>query len=126
RELEICFMRVILPMQSRHSIELRQHQQLALTPQLQQAIRLLQYSAQDLELEIAQALLDNPLLERVDEYDTEDADTEPGSLQDDRGFHVSEFPGRRREDDEDPAPRETAVAATLRQHLLEQLRLTRV
>src|SRR5690606_26358042 len=57
---EFSFMQIILPMQSRQSIEPRQQQQLALTPQLQQAIRLLQYSAHDLEQEVAQALLDNP------------------------------------------------------------------
>lgn len=115
-------------MQSRHSIELRQQQQLALTPQLRQAIRLLQFSAQDLEQEIAQALLDNPLLERVEEYDTDaPAAEQQESLQDDRDadFPV-ETPARVRDGDGDYAPRETAVATSLRQHLLEQLRLTRV
>ncbi len=112
-------------MQSRHSIELRQHQQLALTPQLRQAIRLLQCSAQDLELEIAQALLDNPLLERVEEYDTEGADSETDSLQDDRSFDVSGEPMSRFRDGDDYAPREATIEPTLRQHLLEQLRLTR-
>ena len=113
-------------MQSRHSIELRQHQQLALTPQLRQAIRLLQCTAQDLELEIAQALLDNPLLERVEEYDTEGPGSESDSLQDDRDFDVSAEPSlRSRDSDDDYAPREAAIAPTLRQHLLEQLRLTR-
>lgn len=53
-------------MQTFQSLELRQQQHLALTPQLQQSIRLLQLSTLELEQEIAQALLDNPLLERVD------------------------------------------------------------
>ncbi|WAW10858.1 RNA polymerase factor sigma-54 [Oxalobacter vibrioformis] len=41
-------------------------QQLALTPRLQRAIRLLQLSATSLNLEIEKALEDNPFLERVD------------------------------------------------------------
>ncbi|NLC23644.1 MAG: RNA polymerase factor sigma-54 [Oxalobacter sp.] len=41
-------------------------QQLALTPRLQYAIRLLQLSATSLNLEIEKALEDNPFLERVD------------------------------------------------------------
>jgi len=44
-------------------LHLRQSQHLALTPQLQQSIRLLQLSAQELAQEIEQALNDNPLLE---------------------------------------------------------------
>src|SRR3546814_11002978 len=73
-------------MQSRQSLELRQHQQLALTPQLQQSIRFLQLSAHELELEVAQALLDNPLLEREEEYDTDGRDTvaDDEQAQDDR------------------------------------------
>jgi RNA polymerase sigma-54 factor len=46
-----------------------QSQQLALTPQLQQSIRLLQLSAQELNQEIAQKLLDNPLLECEDDFE---------------------------------------------------------
>ena len=42
---------------------------MTLTPQLQQSIRLLQLSTLDLEMEISQALADNPLLERVDQGD---------------------------------------------------------
>lgn len=44
-------------------------QQLSLTPQLRQAIRLLQLSAIELEREIATAIEENPLLERVEESD---------------------------------------------------------
>jgi len=113
-------------MQSRQSIELRQHQQLALTPQLQQAIRLLQYSAQDLEQEVAQALLDNPLLERDEEYDIEGAAAEPAASHDDDGFREpAEFASRSRDGDDEYVRPEAASAPTLRQHLLEQLRLTR-
>lgn len=42
-------------------------QHLALTPQLQQSIRLLQLSSQELNQELEQALQENPLLERVDD-----------------------------------------------------------
>ena len=49
------------------SLQLRFSQQLALTPQLQQSIRLLQLSTLELNAEIEQALADNPLLERLDD-----------------------------------------------------------
>jgi RNA polymerase sigma-54 factor len=49
------------------SIQLRLSQHLALTPQLQQSIRLLQLSTLELNQELEQALLDNPLLERDDD-----------------------------------------------------------
>ncbi len=48
-------------------VHLRLSQQLALTPQLQQSIRLLQLSTLELNQEIEQALNDNPLLERDDD-----------------------------------------------------------
>jgi len=44
-------------------------QQLVLTPQLQQAIKLLQMSTTELELEIAQAVESNPLLDWSDSSD---------------------------------------------------------
>ncbi|KKD60045.1 RNA polymerase factor sigma-54 [Grimontia sp. AD028] len=49
------------------SLQLKLGQQLAMTPQLQQAIRLLQLSTLDLQQEIQEALEANPLLEQ-DEY----------------------------------------------------------
>jgi len=49
------------------SLQFRLSQHLALTPQLQQSIRLLQLSALELHQEIEQALADNPLLERDDD-----------------------------------------------------------
>ncbi|HBL87374.1 MAG TPA: RNA polymerase factor sigma-54, partial [Alcanivorax sp.] len=45
------------------SLQLQIGQQLTMTPQLQQAIRLLQLSTLDLRLEIQQAVETNPLLE---------------------------------------------------------------
>jgi RNA polymerase sigma-54 factor len=47
-------------------LHLRINQQLALTPQLQQAIRLLQLSSVELEVELREALETNPLLEMTE------------------------------------------------------------
>lgn len=49
------------------SLQLRLSQQLSLTPQLQQSIRLLQLSTLELHQELEQMLADNPLLERLDD-----------------------------------------------------------
>ncbi len=49
------------------SLQMRQSQHLALTPQLQQSIRLLQLSTLELNREIEQILAQNPLLERDDD-----------------------------------------------------------
>ena len=49
------------------SLQLKIGQQLTMTPQLQQAIRLLQLSSLDLHQEIQQNLYDNPLLELAEE-----------------------------------------------------------
>ncbi|NMY10582.1 RNA polymerase factor sigma-54 [Pseudomonas veronii] len=51
------------------SLVLRMGQQLTMTPQLQQAIRLLQLSTLDLQQEIQEALESNPMLERQEEGD---------------------------------------------------------
>lgn len=114
-------------MQSRQSLELRQHQQLALTPQLQQSIRFLQLSSLELDLEIAQALVENPLLEREEEYDTDTADAVAGREREleDR-WMVLGLSNRAGSGSDDEAVRpETALPETLQDHLLRQLRLTR-
>lgn len=49
------------------SLQLRVGQQLTMTPQLQQAIRLLQLSSLELQTEVQQALESNPLLEQQNE-----------------------------------------------------------
>ncbi len=49
------------------ALQLRLSQQLTLTPQLQQAIRLLQLSTQDIHQEVAQMLDENPMLELAEE-----------------------------------------------------------
>ena len=48
-------------------LQARQSQHLALTPQLQQSIRLLQLSTLELNQEIEQILAMNPMLERLDD-----------------------------------------------------------
>jgi len=53
------------------ALQLRINQQLALTPQLQQAIRLLQLSSVELEMELREALESNPLLELAEGGDGE-------------------------------------------------------
>ncbi|BCK86571.1 RNA polymerase sigma-54 factor [Sideroxyarcus emersonii] len=51
----------------KHSLQLRQSQQLMLTPQLQQAIKLLQLSTLEINQEAARLLDENPFLEREDD-----------------------------------------------------------
>jgi RNA polymerase sigma-54 factor len=50
------------------SLQLRLSQHLALTPQLQQSIRLLQLSTLELQQEVATAVAQNPLLENEDDW----------------------------------------------------------
>lgn len=50
------------------SLQLRLSQHLALTPQLQQSIRLLQLSTLELQQEVAMAVAQNPLLENEDDW----------------------------------------------------------
>ena len=49
------------------ALQLRQSQQLLLTPQLQQAIKLLQLSTLEINQEASRLLDENPLLERIDD-----------------------------------------------------------
>lgn len=54
------------------SLQLRISQQLTLTPQLQQAIRLLQLSTQDMHQEVARLLEENPMLEVAEDTSPSD------------------------------------------------------
>lgn len=56
------------------ALTLKMGQQLRMTPQLQQAIRLLQLSTVDLELEIQQALETNPMLEELQPEEQEESE----------------------------------------------------
>lgn len=53
------------------SLVLKMGQQLTMTPQLQQAIRLLQMSTLDLQDEIREALESNPMLERQEDAEAD-------------------------------------------------------
>jgi RNA polymerase sigma-54 factor len=60
-------------------IQLRQSQQLSLTPQLQQAIRLLQLSQIELQTELRELAEANPLIELDGEASDDDAPAEASS-----------------------------------------------
>ncbi len=55
------------------SLQLKMGQQLTMTPQLQQAIRLLQLSTLDLQQEIQEALESNPMLELMEDSDARES-----------------------------------------------------
>ncbi|MBB5358938.1 RNA polymerase sigma-54 factor [Rhodanobacter sp. ANJX3] len=67
------------------ALQFRLHQQLTLTPQLQQAIRLLQLSQLELEAELRQIAESNPLLEFAEESE----DVEPADGADDDTDYVN-------------------------------------
>jgi RNA polymerase sigma-54 factor len=146
----------------KQSLQLRISQHLALTPQLQQSIRLLQLSTLELHQELEQILADNPLLERLDdpldnsirlladgaigtstvsmqevapqgdsnssqenENQGEDnvAADAPSSSESDWSFDDVSRTSKAPEDD-DARPQLEAAETSLRDHLLEQVRLT--
>ncbi len=119
------------------ALQFRLSQSLALTPQLQQAIRLLQLSRLELELELNTALESNPLLDMTDgdeaddegdapedmeavasEADTAEIDEQPLDL----SFDRNEYRGTAL--DEDGMELQDAAIEDLRDHLLWQLNLT--
>jgi RNA polymerase sigma-54 factor len=149
----------------KQSLQLRVSQHLALTPQLQQSIRLLQLSTLELHQELEQILSDNPLLERVDDpldnsvrlladgavssaptaSSASDSDTpatdaaEPSFESGEAGGSDASEPAANGEtdwsfddvartskapEDDDARPQIEAHETTLREHLLEQTRLT--
>lgn len=118
---------------TRPALELRPGQHLTLTPQLQQSIRLLQLSSLELELEISQALAENPLLERdddpaqADEADPQrEATVEIDETPREAESRVEEMPGSGGVyPDDDGDTLQAAHTDTLREHLLGQLALTR-
>ena len=86
------------------ALQLKLSQHLALTPQLQQSIKLLQLSTLEMNQEIERYLLENPLLEREDEGDSwspaRSTEAAPGETR--------EAPAEREEGESD---RDTAVEA---------------
>jgi len=125
------------------TLQLRVSQHLTLTPQLQQAIRLLQLSTLDMHQEVAQLLEDNPMLEVADEpVSTVFQGDAPGTVSasktepeksssedkgaDDFGNEASDWntasgPGRSTDDEDDNYPEQAAEQATLREHLFGEL-----
>ncbi len=63
------------------TLQLKLSQHLALTPQLQQSIRLLQLSSLELQQEINQMLADNPLLEIIEPVSIEDVQIPAAQVQ---------------------------------------------
>jgi RNA polymerase sigma-54 factor len=148
----------------KQTLQLKTSQHLALTPQLQQSIRLLQLSTLELHQEIEQALGDNPLLERLDDpldrsvrlladgainhnaatpgeapapapgaqaeegggggdAEPHEGDNEGGADAPDADWGESGR-GNGGGEDEDGRPQLEASPVTLREHLMEQVRMT--
>ena len=130
----------------KQSLQLRLSQHLALTPQLQQSIRLLQLSTLELNQEIEQALQDNPLLEReeiveaapfaasgdamvkVQEQPAEERPQRESDQDGELGWgsEMSSGHGPRDPDDDTDAGDIQAAAIGLREHLTSQLALTQL
>lgn len=95
----------------RPSLQLRIGQQLTMTPQLQQAIKLLQLSTLDLQQEIQEALESNPLLE-VDESSPSDNDAQTDNLEEAFSAGVSEQNTKTSDGSEDSAPTIDEISTT--------------
>ncbi|MEP6484336.1 MAG: RNA polymerase factor sigma-54 [Rudaea sp.] len=134
------------------ALHLRLNQSLALTPQLQQAIRLLQLSSVELEMELQEALESNPLLEMAEpttENDTPDSasgDDTPAEIaapettpeteviaadieySDSMEFSLDrfEYGGGAAPDDAESMESQDQEPEDLRDHLLWQLNLTQL
>ncbi|MDR5885186.1 RNA polymerase factor sigma-54 [Vreelandella janggokensis] len=119
------------------SLQLRIGTQLTMTPQLQQAIALLQLSTLDLRQEIQQALDANPMLEQEDEFsESEQADSEPEasewadsipkelSVDSDWSDTYQDTMGSGSTSSEGPDFERQATGQTLHGHLLWQLAMT--
>jgi RNA polymerase sigma-54 factor len=112
-------------------------QQLVLTPQLRQAIHLLQLSAVELEHELAEAVESNPMLDWAEEPgpSSSDTDTDAGAgdptdagegeaASEDVPWTEPDGAWRTGGGDDDNAAERIAEPETLRDHLLWQLHLT--
>ncbi len=92
----------------KQSLQLKLGQQLTMTPQLQQAIRLLQLSTLDLQTEIQEALETNPMLDVADDEATSDYSGEGPELDFVNGKELTskgeEVTTNSREDHEDHTP----------------------
>ncbi len=133
------------------ALQLRLSQQLTLTPQLQQAIRLLQLSTQDIHQEVVRMLDENPMLELAEEppqaavrtedffqkardgagvandeaaqvhADDRDADDSAGEQMD---WNTGGGAARSTDDEDDAYPEQAAGQASLREYLHSQLTIS--
>ena len=132
------------------SLQLRLSQQLTLTPQLQQAIRLLQLSTQDMQQEVSRMLEENPMLELAEDSQTlpytgetnststangeaapsSEASAESEHADDNVTGEIQEWndspASRVRDEDDDSFPEQAALQASLRDHLHSQLSTTQL
>ena len=113
-------------------MDMRLSQRLVMTPQLQQAIKLLQMSRLELERTLSEHVMENPLLEEVEEANVS-ADDDPSSplsvpyaLQTIDWQGWSRFRQSRYTAPEDavPANQRVATETTLEEHLVWQLTLS--
>jgi RNA polymerase sigma-54 factor len=104
------------------SLNLRFSQNLTLTPQLQQSIKLLQLSAIELEQELIQAAEQNPLIEYQSESSI--APTEPISQL--SHLSISSSKNHAEWDEEDDRFAKIKAPETLLDHLLGQIRVLRI
>lgn len=86
------------------SLVLKMGQQLTMTPQLQQAIRLLQMSTLDLQDEIREALESNPMLERQDDNEADSHDNEADPLAEASDSPAADASASQPESHEPPKP----------------------
>lgn len=120
-------------MRMTYGLSLQQTQKLIMTPELRQAIAILQLPAMEMEEYIEQELLNNPVLELKDEQEDEPRDEDKNKETEEPGipewleyFHDSSDVGY-----VPPQPKErdisfenyTALAPTLHEHLMFQLHL---
>ncbi len=94
----------------KQSLELKIGQHLSMTPQLQQAIRLLQLSSLDLQQEVQEALDSNPLLESVEESAKPEAASQ--SLDDKERDQLKENLPKSQTPDNNEQSSEPAITAT--------------
>ncbi|MDR0480553.1 MAG: RNA polymerase factor sigma-54 [Gallionellaceae bacterium] len=121
------------------ALQLRHSQQLTLTPQLQQSIRLLQLSTLEVNQEIVRLLDENPLLEREDgvlssfegsggsiEKNHSSSD-EPYSAEDDWSqpeWNDAPYSSSSQDDEVHPQSEAAAGSSSLREHLLRQTNIS--
>ncbi len=133
----------------KQTLQLKLSQQLTLTPQLQQSIRLLQLSTLELNQELEKFLMENPLLER-DDVEPEPLPAPPnGAAHEEYASSASEAPAddsppgdstaeidwfadapssaaRRDDGEESEYPQLAASMPTLGEYLMQQLALTQL